>query len=52
MTIVLATVAAIAAVAVIVFLIRIAPGRTERVPANTQPSGGQGEELSPSDRAA
>jgi hypothetical protein len=52
MTIVLAIVAAVIAVAVIVLMLRLVPGRTERVPANTQRSGGQGEELSPSDRPA
>jgi hypothetical protein len=52
MTILLAILAAVAAVAVIAFMLRLAPGRTERVPPNTQRSGGQGEELSPSDRAA
>ena len=52
MTLVLAIVAAIAAVTVIVFMLRIAPGRTERVPRDRQRPEGQGEELAPRDRAA
>ena len=52
MTIVLAILAAVVAVAVIVFMIRIAPARIERVPRRAQPPEGQGEELTPRDRAA
>ena len=52
MTIVLAIVAALAAVTMIVFMLRIAPGRTNRVPRGHQRSEGQGEELTPQDRAA
>ena len=52
MTILLAIIAAVAAVSVIVFMIRLAPGRTERVPRGRQRSEGQGEELAPQDRAA
>ena len=39
---VLAILAAVVAVAVIVFTIRLAPGRTERVPRGGQRSDGQG----------
>ena len=52
MTILLAILAAVAAVGVLVFMIRLAPGRTERVPRGGQRSEGQGEELAPRDRAA
>ena len=52
MIIFLAIVAAVVAVAAVVYTIRIAPGRTERVPRGGQASGGQGEELAPRDRAA
>jgi hypothetical protein len=52
MTIALAIVAAVVAVAAIVYTIRIAPSRTERVPRDAQPRDGQGEELTPRDRAA
>ena len=52
MTILLAILAAVAAVSVVVFMIRLAPGRTERVPQGRQRSEGQGEELVPRDRAA
>ena len=52
MIIFLAILAAVVAVAAIVYTIRIAPGRTERVPRGEQRSDGQGEELTPQDRAA
>ena len=52
MTIFLAILAAVAAVSVLVFMLRIAPGRTERVPKGRQRTEGQGEELTPRDRAA
>ena len=52
MIIVLAIIAAIVGVAAIVYTIRIAPRRTERLPSDHQPSEGQGEELTPADRAA
>ncbi len=52
MTILLAMLAAVLAVGVIVFMIRLAPGRTESVPRTGQRSEGQGEELAPRDRAA
>ncbi len=52
MTIFLAMLAAVVAVGVIVFMIRLAPGRTESVPRAGQRSEGQGEELTPQDRAA
>jgi len=52
MTILLAILAAVAAVGVLVFMLRLAPGRTERVPRGNQPAEGQGEELVPQDRAA
>jgi hypothetical protein len=52
MTILLALLAAAVAVGVIVFMIRIAPSRTERVPRGGKREGGQGEELTPQDRAA
>jgi hypothetical protein len=48
----LAIVAALVAVVAVVYTIRLAPGRTERVPRDGQPSSGQGEELAPRDRAA
>jgi len=52
MLITLAIVAAVVAVAAVVYTIAIAPKRTERLPARHQPSEGQGEELTPQDRAA
>ena len=52
MTIFLAILAALVAVSVIVFMLRIAPRRTEAVSKGSKPSGGQGEELSRNDRAA
>ena len=52
MIIFLAIVAAVVAVAAIVYTIRIAPRGTERVPERRQRSEGQGEELTPQDRAA
>jgi len=52
MIILLAILAAAVAIAAIVFSIRLAPGRTERVPRGGQRSEGQGEELAPQDRAA
>jgi len=52
MTILLAMLAAVAAVGVVLFMLRLAPGRTERVPRSGQRSEGQGEELVPQDRAA
>jgi uncharacterized membrane protein len=52
MIIVLAVLAAIVAVAAVVYTIRIAPRRTERLPTDHQPNEGQGEELTPADRAA
>jgi len=52
MLIVFAIVAAVVAVAAVVYTIAIAPKRTERLPANHQPAEGQGEELTPRDRAA
>jgi hypothetical protein len=52
MIIFLAIVAAAVAVAAIVYTLRIAPRGTERVPAGRQRSEGQGEELTPQDRAA
>ena len=52
MTILLAIVAAVVAVAVHRLHDPLAPGRTERVPKGRQRSEGQGEELTPQDRAA
>ena len=52
MIIVFAILAAVVAIAAIVFTIRLAPGRTERVPRGGQRSEGQGQELTPQDRAA
>ena len=52
MIIFLAIVAAAVAVAAVVYTIRIAPRRTERLPTKHQPAEGQGEELTPADRAA
>jgi hypothetical protein len=52
MIIVLAVLAAIVAVAAVVYTIRIAPRRTERLPTDHQPTEGQGEELTPAERAA
>jgi hypothetical protein len=52
MIIFLALLAAAVAIGVIVFMVRIAPGRTERVPRGEQRSEGQGEQLTPQDRAA
>lgn len=52
MIIFLAIVAAVVAVAAIVYTLRIAPRGTERVPEGRQRSEGQGEELTPQDRAA
>ena len=52
MTLVLAIVAAVVAVAAIIYTIRLAPGGTERVPEGRQRSEGQGEDLTPQDRAA
>jgi hypothetical protein len=52
MTLFLALLAAVVAVGVIVFMIRIAPSRTERVPRVAKRADGQGEELTPQDRAA
>ena len=51
MIIFLAILAAVVAIAAIVFTIRLAPGRTERVPRGGQRSEGQGQELTPQDRA-
>ena len=52
MIILFAILAAVVAIAAIVFTIRLAPGRTESVPSGGQRTEGQGEELSPQDRAA
>jgi hypothetical protein len=52
MIIFLAIVAAVVAVAAIVYTIRLAPGGTESVPKGRQRPEGQGEELTPQDRAA
>jgi hypothetical protein len=52
MTILLAVVAAVVAIAAVVYTIRLAPKRTERLPKQHQPTEGQGEELTPRDRAA
>jgi hypothetical protein len=52
MTIALAILAAAVAIAAVVYTIRIAPRRTERLPEHHQPSDGQAEELTPRDRAA
>ena len=52
MIIFLAILAAVVAIAAIVFTLRLAHGRTERVPSAGQRSEGQGEELTPQDRAA
>jgi len=53
MTFILAIAAAVAAIAVIVFMIRLAPGRTERVRrTHGAAADGQGEQLAPRDRAA
>ena len=52
MIIFLAIVAAVVAVAAIVYTIWLAPGGTEQVPKGRQRSEGQGEELTPQDRAA
>ena len=52
MTIALAILAAAVAIAAVVYTIRIAPKRTERLPKHHQPGSGQGEELTPRDRAA
>ena len=48
----LAIIAALVAVAAVVYTIAIAPKRTERLPERHQPTEGQGEELTPRDRAA
>ena len=50
--VVLAIIAAVVAVAAVVYTIAIAPKRTERLPERHQPTEGQGEELTPRDRAA
>ena len=50
--VVLAIVAAVVAIAAVVYTIAIAPKRTERLPKRRQPGSGQGEELTPRDRAA
>ena len=47
MIIFFAILAAVVAIAAIVFTIRLAPGRTENVPRGGQRSEGQGEELTP-----
>jgi len=52
MIIFLAIVAAVVAVAAVVYTIRLAPAGTDRVPKGRQRSEGQGEELTPQDRAA
>jgi hypothetical protein len=52
MLIFLAIVAAVVAVAAVVYTLRIAPSGTERVPKGRRRSEGQGEELTPQDRAA
>ena len=52
MIILLAILAALVAVGAIVYTIRLAPGRTEVVRRDGQPSDGQGEELTPQDRSA
>ena len=52
MIIALAILAAVVAVAAVVYTIGIAPRRTERLPSDHQPAEGQGEELTPADRAA
>jgi hypothetical protein len=52
MIIALAILAAAVAIAAVVYTIRIAPGRTQQLPKDHQPAEGQGEELTPSDRAA
>ena len=52
MIIFFAILAAVIAIAAIVFTIRLAPGRTESVPRGGPRSEGQGEELTPQDRAA
>lgn len=52
MLIFLAIVAAVVAVAAVVYTLRIAPRGTERVPKGRRRSEGQGEELTPQDRAA
>ena len=50
--VVLAIVAAVVAIAAVAYTIAIAPKRTERLPEHHQPTEGQGEELTPRDRAA
>jgi hypothetical protein len=52
MTIFLALLAAAVAVGVVISMIRLASGRTERVPRGGQRSDGQGEQLTPQDHAA
>jgi len=52
MIIFFAILAAVVAVAAVVYTIRIAPRRTERLPQDHQATEGQGEELTPADRAA
>jgi hypothetical protein len=52
MIIALAILAAAVALAAVVYTIRIAPKRTEQLPKDHQPADGQGEELTPRDRAA
>ena len=52
MTIALAIVAAVVAVAAVVYTIRIAPKRTERVRQTGQHPESQGEQLTPQDRAS
>jgi hypothetical protein len=52
MTIALAILAAAVAIAAVVYTIRIAPRRTERLAEHHQPADGQAEELTPRDRAA
>ena len=52
MTIALAIVAAVVAIAAVVYTIRIVPKRTERLAEHHQPTHGQAEELTPRDSAA
>ena len=52
MIIALAVLAAVVAVSAVAYTIAIAPKRTEKLPERHQPAEGQGEELTPRDRAA
>ena len=52
MIIALAVLAAVVAVSAVAYTIAIAPKRTEKLPERHQPAEGQGEELTPADRAA